>query len=141
TATAPVIAFASVPQLPQDEVLSRMLFGRSVGELSAMQALQLATSVASLRGGSGGLNPLGKLRQATGFDRFRVLGADRDAGRGTSLAVGEYLGDNVYVEVTTDIRGYTATQLEIALSKALSIITQVGGSGDTNVGLRYGKDY
>lgn len=141
TATAPVIAFASVPQLPQDEVLSRMLFGRSVGELSAMQALQLASSVASLRGGGGGLNPLGKLRQATGFDRFRVLGADRDAGRGTSLAVGEYLGDNVYVEVTTDVRGYTATQLEIALSKALSIITQVGGSGDTNVGLRYGKDY
>ena len=141
TATAPVIAFSSVPQLPQDEVLSRMLFGRSVGELSAIQALQLASSVASLRGGGGGLNPLGKLRQATGFDRFRVLGSDRDAGRGTSLAVGEYLGDNVYVEVTTDIRGYTATQLEIALSKALSIITQVGGSGDTNVGLRYGKDY
>lgn len=141
TATAPVIAFASVPALPQDEVLSRMLFGRSVGELSAVQALQLASSVASLRGGGGGLNPLGKLRQATGFDRFRVLGSDRDAGRGTSLAVGEYLGDDIYVEVTTDVRGYTATQLEFALSKALSVITQVGGSGGTNVGVRYGKDY
>lgn len=141
TATAPQVAFASVPALPQDEVLSRLLFGESVAELSAVQALQLASSLSSLRGGGGGLNPLGKLRQATGFDRFRVLGADRDAGRGTALAVGENLGDNVYVEITTDVRGYTATQLEIALTRALSLITQVGGSGGTNVGLRYGKDY
>lgn len=141
TAQAPNIAFASVPALPQDEVLSRLLFGESVAELSAVQALQLASSLSSLRGGSGGLNPLGKLRQATGFDRFRVLGADRDANRGTALAVGENLGENVYIEITTDVRGYTATQLEIALSRALSIITQVGGSGGTDVGLRYGKDY
>jgi translocation and assembly module TamB len=39
------------------------------------------------------------------------------------------------------VRGYTATQLEIALTRALSLITQVGGSGGTNVGLRYGRDY
>jgi len=141
TAQQPQIAFASVPALPQDEVLARLLFGESVAELSAVQALQLASSVASLRGGGGGLNPLGKLRQATGFDRFRVLGADEDAGRGTALAVGEYLGDNIYLEVTTDVRGYTATQVEIALTRALSLIAQVGGSGGTNVGVRYGKDY
>lgn len=142
TGQQPQISFTSIPSLPQEEVLSRLLFGESVAELSAVQALQLATSVASLRGGSGGgLNPIGKLRQATGVDRFRILGADRQEGRGTALAVGEHLGDNVYVEVTTDVRGFTATQLEIALSRALSIITQVGGAGGTNVGIRYGKDY
>jgi translocation and assembly module TamB len=141
TAQAPQIAFASVPALPQDEVLSRLLFGQSVTELSAVQALQLASSLASLRGGGGGLNPIGKLRQATGFDRFRILGSDREAGRGTAVAIGENLGENVYVEITTDVRGYTATQLEIALTRALSLITQVGGSGGTNLGVRYGKDY
>lgn len=141
TAQAPNIAFASVPALPQDEVLSRLLFGESVAELSAVQALQLASSLSSLRGGGGGLNPLGELRQATGFDRFRVLGSDRDAGRGTAVAIGENLGDDVYVEIITDVRGYTATQLEIALSRAFSLITQVGGSAGTNIGLRYGKDY
>lgn len=141
TSDQPQIAFSSTPALPQDEILSRLLFGSSVGELSAVQALQLASSVASLRGGGGGLNPLGKLRQASGFDRFRILGADKDEGRGTALAVGENLGDNIYVELTTDVRGYTATQVEIALTRALSLITQVGGSGGTNVSVKYGKDY
>ena len=70
-----------------------------------------------------------------------MLGSDREAGRGTAVAIGENLGENVYVEITTDVRGYTATQLEIALTRALSLITQVGGSGGTNLGLRYGKDY
>ena len=141
TADQPQVAFTSTPALPQEEVLSRLLFGQSVAELSAIQALQLASSVASLQGGGGGLNPLGKLRQATGFDRLRVLGADKTQGRGTALAVGEYLGDKIYLEVTTDVRGYTATQVEIALTRALAVITQVGGSGGTNVGIRYGKDY
>jgi translocation and assembly module TamB len=141
TSDQPQIAFTSTPALPQEEVMARLLFGSSVAELSAMQALQLASSVASLQGGGGGLNPLGKLRQATGLDRFRILGSDKNEGRGTALAVGEYLSDDIYVELTTDVRGYTATQIEIALTRALSLVTQVGGSGGTNVSVRYGKDY
>jgi translocation and assembly module TamB len=141
-AQAPQIAFTSSPALPQDEVLSRLLFGSSVTSLSPMQAIQLASALNSLRGsGGGGLNPLGKLRSATGIDRLRVLGADKTAGRGTALAAGQYISNDIYVEVITDARGFTATQLEIALSKALSLLSQAGSFGGSNVGLRYSKDY
>lgn len=137
----PQIAFSSVPGLPQDEILARILFGSSIGNLSTLQAVQLAASLNSLRGSGGGLNPLGKLRSATGVDRLRILGGDETQGRGTALAVGQYITDDVYVEFITDARGFTATQLEIALTPALSVLSQAGGSGSTNVNVRYRKNY
>ena len=141
SASDPQITFSSTPALPQDELMARILFGNSVGELSAIQAVQLAASLNSLRGGKGGLNPLGVLQQSSGIDRLRILGADKNTGRGTSLAVGQYITNDVYVEIVTDARGYTATQLEVALSKALSILSSTGSFGGSSVNLRYKKDY
>ena len=141
TGTHPQITFTSTPTLPQDEVLSRLLFGSSVTSLSPMQALQLAAALNSLRTGGGGAGALGKLRGATGLDRLRVLGADDTTGRGTSLAAGKYISKNIYVEVISDAKGFTQTQLTIALSRALSILSQAGGVTGPSVTLRYSKQY
>jgi translocation and assembly module TamB len=141
TGNDPQIAFSSTPALPQDELMARILFGNSVGELSTIQAVQLAASLNSLRGGKGGLNPLGVLQSSSGIDRLRILGADEETGRGTSLAVGQYISNDIYVEIVTDARGYTATQLEVALSKALSVLSETGSFGGSSVNLRYRKDY
>lgn len=141
TAYAPQIAFSSQPGLPQDEIVSRILFGNSVGEISALQAVQVAASLNALRGGSGGLNPMGQLRSATGIDRLRVLGADDTTGRGTAIAAGMYLSNNIYIEIITDAKGFTATQIEVALTRALSLLSQFGASSGTNVNVRYSKDY
>ena len=53
----PTIRFSSNPELPQEEVLSRILFERSVGSLSPLQAAQLIDALAQFTGvgGSGGL--------------------------------------------------------------------------------------
>ena len=141
TGQNPQIAFSSTPSLPQDEVLSRLLFGSSVTNLSATEAIQLASALNSLRGSGGGLNPLGKLRGATGIDRLRILGADEATGRGTSLAAGKYLTNNIYIEIITDSRGFTATQLQIALTKAISVLSQAGSFGGSNVTVKYSKDF
>ncbi|WP_174279946.1 translocation/assembly module TamB domain-containing protein, partial [Sphingomonas bacterium] len=141
TGNRPQIAFTSTPALPQDEVLSRLLFGTDPANLSATEAIQLAAALNSLRPSSGGgLNPLGKLRSATGFDRLRIVGAG-ETGGGTGLAAGKYITDNIYVEIVTDARGYTATQLEIALTKALKLLTSAGSAGGNDVKLKYSKDY
>lgn len=140
-ATDPEITFSSVPGLPQDEILSRILFGSSISNLSAIQAVQLASSLNSLRGSGGGLNPLGTLRSATGIDRLRILGPDEQSGRGTALAAGQYITDDIYVELITDTRGFTATQLEVAITKWLSVLSQAGGSGVNSVNVRIKKNY
>lgn len=141
TGNNPQITFASTPTLPQDEIMARILFGNSVGELSAVQAVQLAASLNNLRGGTGGLNPLGVLQSATGIDRLRILGADEKTGRGTAVALGQYITNDVYVEIVTDARGYTASQIEISLTPALSLLSQISSFGTSNVNVRYKKDY
>lgn len=148
TAFRPEIAFGSTPALPEDEVLSRVLFGTSITNLSAPEALQLAGAVASLRGGGGGnLDVLNVLRKGIGVDRLRILPGDTTRGtrdgqrRGTTVAAGEYIGDRVYVELASDAQGYTATQLEVRLTRSLSILSQVATVGGTSVNLRWSKDY
>jgi translocation and assembly module TamB len=137
----PQVTFTSTPSLPQDELLSRVLFGSSVSSISAIQAVQLAAALNSLRGGGGGLNPLGKLRSVAGIDRLRILGADETTGRGTAVAAGTYISNDIYVEIVTDARGFTATQISVSLSRALSLLSQVSSFSGTNVELRYRKDY
>ena len=141
SAQQPDIAFISTPTLPQDEILARILFGDNVANLSAVQAVQLAAALNGLRGGSGGLNPMGKLQGASGIDRIGIVGGDETTGRGTSLAVGQHISNNIYVEVITDSKGFTATQLEIALSKALSLLSRTGTNAGSSANLRYSKDY
>ncbi len=142
TGEHPQISFTSSPVLAQDEVLSRLLFGTNPENLSATEAIQLAAALNSLRGsGGGGLNPVGKLRSITGLDRLRIVGADQAIGQGTSLAAGKYITKNVYVEIVTDARGYTATQLEIALTKTLSLLSSTGSFGGSNGSLKYSRDF
>lgn len=141
TANHPRIAFSSTPALPEDEVLSQLLFGGSSAQLSPIQALQLAASLNSLRGGGGGIGVLGKLSHAGGLENLRFEGANAQTGQGASVGAGKYLTSNVYVDVLTDARGYTATQIEVALTPALSLLSQISTFGATSGSIRYTHRY
>lgn len=137
----PEISFSSTPALPQDELLSRLLFGTSITNLSAPEALQLAAAVASLNNTGGGLDPINAVRAATGLDRLRIVPADITTGQGTAIAAGKYLGRRVYVEVVTDARGYSATIVEYQLTRWLSILSSISTIGRESVNVRVSKDY
>jgi translocation and assembly module TamB len=140
TANHPQISFSSTPALPQDQVLARLLFGGSATSISPLQAVQLAASLNALRGG--GADPLGRLQKAMKLDRLSVYAADPSLGRGASVGAGKYINSRVYVELTTDARGYAATQVEIALTKAFRLLSQVGTMvGGTSINLQYTKQY
>ena len=137
----PEIAFTSTPALPQDELLSRLLFGTSIANLSAPEALQLAAAVASLSETGSYLDPINAVRAATGLDRLRILPADITRGQGTSIAAGKYIGRRVYVEVVTDGRGYSATQIEYQITRWLSLLSSISTIGRESVNVRVSKDY
>ena len=137
----PEIAFTSIPALPQDELLSRILFGASITNLSAPEAVQLAAAVASLNDPRGGLDPINALRRSVGLDRLRILPADVTQGIGTQLAAGKYLGRRVYVEVITDGRGYSATTVEYQITRWLSLLSSISTIGRESVNVRVSRDY
>ncbi|MFM7028347.1 MAG: translocation/assembly module TamB domain-containing protein [Chakrabartia sp.] len=140
TGQRPEISFASVPALPQEELLSRLLFGTSITNLSAPEAVQLAAAIASMRGG-GGLNPINALRKAVGLDRLRILPADTATGQRTSVAAGKYLTRRAFVEVITDGQGYSATRAEFQVTRWLSILSTISTLGDQSAAIRVSKDY
>ena len=141
TGLKPEISFASVPQLPQDELLSRILFGTSITNLSAPEALQLASAVAALNSGTGSLDPINAVRRAVGLDRLRILPADIATGQRTAIAAGKYIGRKVYVEVITDGHEYSATRVEYQVSRWLSILSSISTIGRVSANVRVSKDY
>ena len=140
SALRPEIVFSSVPAMPEEELLARVLFGSSVSQISAPEALQLGAAVASLHGG-GGLDPINKLRSAIGLDRLRIVSADAALGRQTGVAAGKYLGRRFYAEVVTDGRGYSATNLEFRVTSWLSLLGSVSTVGRQSVNARVSRDY
>ncbi|UAK24666.1 translocation/assembly module TamB domain-containing protein [Sphingomonas nostoxanthinifaciens] len=144
TGLHPEIHFESTPALPEDELLSRLLFGSSIANLSAPEALQLASAVASLRGtGGGGMNldPINAVRRAVRLDRLRILPADPTTGQKTAVAAGKYLGRRTYVELITDGQGYSATSIEYRITRWLSVLSTVSTVGRQSANLKVSKDY
>ena len=140
-AQKPEISFASVPALPQDELLSRLLFGTSITNLSAPEALQLAAAVAALQNGGNGINPINAVRRAAGLDRLRILPADPQTGQGTSIAAGKYVTRRLYAEIVTDGQGYSATQIEFQVTRWLSLLSSISTLGRQSANVRVSRDY
>ena len=136
----PEITFASVPALPEEELMARLLFGGSITTLSATDALQLGAALASLRGGAG-LDPINRLRSAIGLDRLRIVPADPALDRGTSVALGKNITRRFYVELVTDGQGYNATELEYRVTGWLSLLASVNTLGRGSVAAEYSRDY
>ncbi len=141
TALKPEIGFSSTPALPEDELLSRLLFGASITSLSAPEALQLAAAVAALQDGGNGLNPINAVRRAAGLDRLRILPADPQTGQGTSIAAGKYVTRRLYAEIVTDGQGYSATQVEFQVTRWLSLLSSISTLGRQSANVRVSKDY
>lgn len=139
-ASQPQIVFSSTPALPEEELLARLLFGGSVTNLSATDALQLAAAVNSLRGG-GGMGPINQLRNAVGLDRLRIIPADPVLDRGTAVALGKNFGRRFYVEIITDGAGYNASELEFRVTSWLNLLATVSTIGRQQVAAEYRRDY
>ncbi len=139
TAARPQITLTSTPSLPNDEVLSQVLFGRTASQLSPLEAAQLASALSALAGG-GGFDVVGNLRTFAGLDRLALGGGDAASG-GVSVSGGKYITDNVYLELTGGGRDGGAAQVEWRVKRSLSIVSRIGGQGDSRLAIRWRRDY
>jgi translocation and assembly module TamB len=138
-AAEPELTVSSVPAAPQDEVFARLLFGRSVTKISALEALELANSIAALSGSGSTGGVLSNLRDRFGLD---VLAVDVDDSGQVGVRAGSYLADNIYFELRQGGSSAGATgRLEIQIDENISVETEVGSDAASSVGARYKIDY
>ncbi|HEY3799800.1 MAG TPA: translocation/assembly module TamB domain-containing protein [Caulobacteraceae bacterium] len=138
TATKPQITLTSTPVLPEDEVLSQVLFGTSASQLGAGDAAELASATMALSGGSG-LDVLGNLRSFAHLDRL-AMGTDEEGG--VAVSGGKYVTDNVYLELTGGGREGPSGEVDWRVRHDLSVVSKIAGSGgDSQVEVRWRKDF
>jgi len=131
-AAEPQFAFSSDPDLPQDEVLSRILFSKASGGLSATQALQLAQVAAQFSGG-GGDGVFESLRRSLGVDDLDIsLGADGGPAIGISRAISDRVSVGVKAGASTEQSGVS---VNIDVTRRIRVQGEVGASGSTAVGV------
>lgn len=134
----PQIAFSSSPELPQDEVLALLLFGKSVGNLSPTQVARLAAAIATLTGGSDN-GPLATIRKSLGLDAIDI---NTDGENGPSVAVGKYINDNIYVGVEQGTgTGSSRVKVDIDLDRGLKVRGEVGADGSSKAGIFFEREY
>jgi translocation and assembly module TamB len=136
-ADAPEVRFTSSPDLPQEEVLARLLFGRGLENISAFQAAQLAGAVATLAG-RGGEGIVARLRQGFGLDDFDLV-ADGDGA--AAVRAGKYLSDRLYTEVEIGQDGKSNISLNLDLPRGVTLKGGVDSEGQAGIGIFMERDY
>jgi translocation and assembly module TamB len=143
-ADAPQIELTSTPELPQDEILARLLFGEPAAQLTALQLVQTGAALASLRGGGGSsLNPVARIQKALGLDRLSVGGGSSASGSssssqtstGTSVEAGRYVSSRVYVGVKESTTGASKVDVDVDLTKRLKLQASLGNGTTTAQGV------
>ncbi len=150
-ANDPKLEFSSTPELPQDEVLARLLFDRRASELSPFQLAQLAQVLAGAAGidvpGAGGI--LDRIRRALALDRLAV-GQDssnqdsNSRNQGATLETGRYVADGVYVGVRQSSEGgppRVGVQVDVLPRVRLQAETGGNSSAGDRLGVTFEFEY
>ncbi|WP_282609268.1 translocation/assembly module TamB domain-containing protein [Pelagibius sp. Alg239-R121] len=141
TASSPEINLSSEPELPQDEILAQVLFGKSTGQLSPVEALQLAEAVASVSGKLGsGEGIIGLVRKTVGVDVL-TAGTNQESGE-VEVRAGKYVTDDVFVGVTQGADPTsTKVTVEVEVTPNISVESDVGQDASGRVGVFWKFDY
>lgn len=138
-ANNPKFSFSSVPALPEDEVLARLIFGRSMSNLSPLQIAQLADAAAQMAGIGGTTSLLSSLRATLGVDDLDIRTNDKGD---TSVAVGKYLNDRTYLSIEKgDQPGSGKATIDLNVGRGVKLRGQATDAGEAKGGIFYEKEY
>ncbi len=134
------VGLASTPALPEDEVLSLILFGKNIHQISPFQAIQLANTLRQFSGkSSAGIHPLNYIQSLVGLDDLRVEGVGSE---NTRLGAGKYISDKVYLEVEQGTAASSGVaSVEIEMTPNVSLESKAKQNGESDIGLFWEWDY
>lgn len=141
---SPSISFRSNPALSQREILSLILFGKGISEISPFQGTELSKSITKLKSSSsGGTDFLGKLKTTLGIDRLQ-FNQDGQPGNTTdvSVQVGKYVTRGVFVGITRSIVSESnRVGVEANLMKNVKVQAEIGDDAEGQLNLKWKHDY
>ena len=147
SAQRPRLSLESRPTLPQEEIISRILFGRDSKDLGRWESLRLAAAVAELAGfGSSGSNVMDLARKTSGMDVLRLnsratTSAEGEETEETTLEAGKFIGEKLYLGVEQGSRAdSTAVLMELELTPRTKLQMRTE-SQNTSGNIRWKMNY
>jgi Uncharacterized protein conserved in bacteria len=142
TADKPQLKLSSVPARPDDEILARLIFDKSIQEITAFEAIRLAGAVRTLSSG-GGFDPVDSARQMLGVDALTIDNSTTENGSGVSVGVGKYISEKVYLELKRTPNPTQPWQgsVQIELTPKLTLQSGTSAEGGGGAELLWKRDY
>lgn len=129
------VSFSSNPELPEDEVLANIIFGRSLTDLSPLQIARLASVASELTGGSSP-SLIDDLRKSTALDDIDLV-EDKDGN--VAIKAGKYINENVYLGVQASKE--TEATINLDITDSLTARGSVNSNNESTLGIFFEKDY
>ncbi|MBN2467478.1 MAG: translocation/assembly module TamB domain-containing protein [Deltaproteobacteria bacterium] len=136
------ITLESEPSMPSDEILARVLFGRNSATITPIQAIQLAHAMETLAGKD--TNIFGFMDYTRKLLKVDRLTLEQRSGENTatSLNVGKYLREGMYVEVDKRLDSQEASiSVEAEITPNVTVESETGTRSQGGIGLNYKFDY
>ncbi|MGD8394361.1 MAG: translocation/assembly module TamB domain-containing protein [Candidatus Eiseniibacteriota bacterium] len=138
SAHEPELTFSSEPPLPESDILSLLLFGRTSNDLSEREQLTLADRATNLISGLAAAQLEQALAAQLGLDLLEINASGRDR----NVTVGKYLNQRTMIRVAQDLEsgGETVVTVEYALTPRLQIEVSADDEGQSAIDLLFKKD-
>jgi len=153
TLQSPKLELASVPYLPEDEILARILFFSSVSELSAFEKIKLAAMITRLAGFNLNTGIKNSRRGFFGLDVIRIDSDEANTATNTSadansddedtisVELGKYVRKNIYLGVEQGLNNQETVGItSIEIDNNLSVGAKAG-TEDAEINFEWRFDY
>jgi translocation and assembly module TamB len=136
----PEITLTSEPPMPSDEILSQLLFGRKVAQITPLQAIELSNAINSMLGRKS-YDIIGSTRKILGVDQLEVKQSKGNIDEST-VSIGKYVRNDLYIEVEKGLgaeSGKASVTWEITPN--ITVDTEIGEKSSTGIGVNWKWDY
>lgn len=138
----PSLTLRSNPPLPQSDILSHLIFGRGLADITPQQSTQLKKSLKDLNTMSTGSNILDGIRSRFGIDRIELSRGSGIELEDVSLQVGKYLTKSLFIAFNKGITSPTnRIILEAELLPSLKLQGEISDTAEGQLNLKWRHDY
>lgn len=141
----PSFTLKSNPHMPQKEVLSWILFQKSLADISPLEGLQIAQIFFTMNRSASQYDVISKFKNALGIDHFDIVKAPTtrpDTPSNLILEVGKYVSDYFFVKLSKDVdNSSTRVGVQTNLHKNISLQAEVDDDAEGDICLMWKYDY
>jgi translocation and assembly module TamB len=136
-ASKPKLKLQSTPPLPQSDILSLLLFGKTSSSLGQGQSSSLQQQAAQMAAGAAA-STIGKsLASSLGLED---LGIDVNSSTSNGVGIGRYIGKNTYLSASQSTTGRKVS-IQYYIKRWVSIMTATNSDGSSEIFLNLITQY